>query len=231
MISAPSINYGLSGNQKWIAGEVTNPGFFVFSGRNGSWIFALFFLFLSFSAINAQVFNAGVSGGINISQVDGDGLSGYNKAGATFGLFVNTLLRDALTAQLEINYSTKGSQLKTSLENPRYYRMELHYIEFPVVLKYLLPAEFTAEAGLSGGYLFRAREKDELGDMPVTVPFRKSEIAALAGISRQFADNISLNLRISYSIIPIREHAGGGTFYFNRGQNNNVISITGRYRF
>jgi hypothetical protein len=188
-------------------------------------------ILLSFSAINAQVFNAGVSGGINISQVDGDGLAGYNKAGATFGLFVNTLIREALIAQLEINYSPKGSQLKTSLENPRFYRMELHYIEFPVMLQYMLPAEFTAEAGLSGGYLFSAKEKDELGTMPLTVPFRKSEIAALAGISRQFTDNISLNLRISYSIFPVREHAGGGTYYLNRGQNNNVIAITGRYQF
>jgi hypothetical protein len=215
-----------------ISGQRANPQIQLFSEKKrGVGIFTLFFLFISLTAINAQVFNAGVSGGINISQVEGDGLAGYNKAGATFGLFVNTLLSEYLAAQFEINYSPKGSQLKTSLENPLYYRMELHYIEFPLMISYMLPAEFTAEAGLSGGYLFSAKEKDEFGEMPVSHPFRKREIAALIGFSRVLSDKISVNLRISYSIIPIREHAGGGTYYFNRGQNNNVISFTARYRF
>ncbi|MGF1584524.1 MAG: porin family protein [Bacteroidales bacterium] len=221
----------ISGDTEKKHGHRVKLYFAVFFKRCWSVIYALIFLFISFSAVNAQVFNAGFSGGLNISQVDGDGLAGYNKAGATFGIFVNAFLREDLNARLEINYSPKGSQLKTSLEDLRYYRMELHYIEFPVMLNYLLPAKLTAEAGLSGGYLFRAKEKDELGEIPVSDPFRKSEISALAGLSRLLTDNISLNLRISYSIIPVRKHAGGGTFYFNRGQNNNVISFTARYQF
>lgn len=181
--------------------------------------------------LNAQIFNAGIGGGLNISQVDGDGFSGYNKAGPAFGVFVNTWLNDSWKGQLEISYSSKGSRVKTTIENPRYYRIDLNYIEIPLIAGYLLPAGILAEGGLSLGYLFHSKEEDELGSIPGTLPFRKIEFAALGGLGYLLTENITVNARVSYSIIPVRDHAGGGTYYFNRGQNNNVISFLLRYQF
>jgi hypothetical protein len=190
----------------------------------------ILFILVALPPVSAQVFNAGISGGINVSQVEGDGFKGYDKAGGNFGIFVNKGLQQSLRAQLEIKYSSKGSQLPTTIENPKYYKIELHYIEFPILVKYSL-SRFEPEAGLSGGYLFHSTEKDEFGQIPNSRPFKKTELAALAGISWFISERLSLNARISYSVLPVREHAGGGTYRFNFGQNNNVISFKLQYQF
>ncbi len=182
-------------------------------------------------SLNAQIFNAGIGGGLNISQVEGDGFSGYNKAGPALGVFVNTWLSDSWRGQLEISYSSKGSRVRTTIEDPRYYRIDLNYIEIPLIAGYLLPAGILAEGGVSFGYLIHAKEEDELGSTPGTLPFRKTEFAALVGVEYLLTEKISVIARISYSIIPVRDHAGGGTYYFNRGQNNNVISFLLHYQF
>lgn len=182
-------------------------------------------------SLNAQIFNAGIGGGLNISQVDGDGFSGYNKAGPAFSVFVNTWLSDSWKGQLEISYSSKGSSVKTTIENPRYYRIYLNYIEIPMTAGYLLPAGILVEGGVSFGYLIHSKEEDELGSIPGTLSFRKAEFAVLGGLGYLLTEKISVNARISYSIIPVRDHAGGGTYYLNRGQNNNVISFLLHYQF
>lgn len=201
-----------------LMGKVRYKSLFIFAG-----------LFLSLN-LSAQVFNAGFGGGLNVSQIEGDGFSGYNKAGPAVGLFVNTFFQEFLAWQMEINYSSKGSTLKAPIEDPGYYRIDLRYIEIPVLLRYLTPPGIIFEAGLSGGYLFYAKEEDALGEIPETVAFRKTEFTVIGGIGYILTDNISLNARISYSGVPIRDHAGGGQYYFNRGQNNNVISFILQYQ-
>jgi hypothetical protein len=186
--------------------------------------------FHGFSLLDAQIFNAGIMAGLNISQVDGDGFAGYNKAGAAFGAFVNTYFSGSWGGQLEINFSSKGSQLKTTSENPQYYRIDLQYIEIPLLAQYHFPG-ISLEAGFSGGYLFFSREKDATGDIPVTHPFRKTEFAFLGGFAWFLSDRISFNPRFSYSLFPVRDHAGGGRYRLNLGQNNNVLSFLVRYRF
>lgn len=195
------------------------------------WIaIALFFLFPT-GTLTAQIFNAGFSGGINISQIEGDGFAGYNKAGPVFGIFVNTFFQESLAWQMEILLASKGSRLRTTLEDPRYYRIDLRYIEIPLMIRYFFVSDISAEAGLSGGYLFRSREEDELGEIPVSLPFRKAEFAVHSGIVYLLSDHLSTGARISWSVIPVREHAGGGKYWFNRGQNNNVLSFTVKYQF
>ncbi len=193
-------------------------------------IFAL--LFLAMVVADAQqVFRAGVMAGLNISQIEGDGFAGYNKAGPAFGIFVNTFFLDDLAGQVEINYSSKGSQRNTTIEDPRYFRIEMHYVEIPLLARYFLPAGFSVESGLSGGYLFSSRERDEVSEIPIITPFRKTEFAFIAGASWHITQSLELNSRFSYSILPVRQHAGGGTYRWNRGQNNNVIAFAVRYQF
>jgi hypothetical protein len=178
-----------------------------------------------------QVFRAGVMAGLNISQIEGDGFAGYNKAGPVFGIFVNTFFLDELAGQVEINYSSKGSQRNTTIEDPRYFRIELHYVEIPVLARYFHPAGFSVEGGLSGGYLFSSSERDEVSEISIATPFKKTEFAFIAGASWHITQSLELNSRFSYSILPVRQHAGGGTYRWNRGQNNNVIAFALRYQF
>jgi hypothetical protein len=193
----------------------------------------ILFLFLSVSVVSytQQEFNAGIMAGLNISQIEGDGFAGYNKAGPALGIFANTFFTDELAVQLEINYSSKGSQRKSTIEDPRYFRIELHYVEIPVLVRYFLPVGFSVESGLSGGYLFSSRERDEVSEIEIRTPFNKTEFAFIAGASWHISQNLAINSRFSYSVLPVRQHAGGGTYRWNRGQNNNVLSIGVQYQF
>jgi hypothetical protein len=188
-------------------------------------------LLFSFT-LSAQVFNAGISGGLNIAQIDGDGFSGYNKPGGALGLFVNTFFRESWAWQMEINYASKGAQRKVTLENPQYYKFDLRYIEIPLFVRYFINREVIIEGGLSAGYLFHSKEDGLPGvEIPYTESFRKTEFAAHGGIGYLLTDNISFHARMSYSILPVRDHAGGGTYRWNRGMNNNVISFLMQYQF
>lgn len=202
--------------------------------KKASWFILLFLVFQACKNIStAQPFFGGVSAGLNVSQVDGDGFSGYNKAGLYAGFFVNTMIREKMGAQFEIRYSEKGSSKKSSAENPEIYRIELQYIELPFMLFFTHFHPFTGETGLSFGYLFAGREKNELGIIPpeATIPFNKWEIAGFAGARYHLNRSISAHVRLSYSFARIRKHAGGGTWYFNRGQYNNLISMGVNYHF
>ncbi len=203
---------------------MNNPGYILFS---------LVLFLCSLTQPAAQSFKGGIKAGLNVSQVEGDGFTGYNKAGLFAAAFVNTLLKNNLGAQLEIRYSQKGSSRKSTLENPVIYRIELQYIEFPLSLFSTLFSFLDGEAGILFGYLISGREVYDFGVAPpeATLPFNKWEFSGHIGLIYSFTNHLGLTTRLSYSLARIRPHAGGGTWYLNRGQYNNVLSMGVRYLF
>lgn len=178
-----------------------------------------------------QRFQGGVSAGLNVSQVEGDGFAGYNKAGFNAGIFVNTKITDQTGIQLEIRYSEKGSNKQGTLEQPALYRIELKYVELPLLLLYRVSSRLKAEAGVANAYLFSYSEKDAAGEIPVETPFNKWELAGLVGGSFILTDHFSAWTRLSYSILRIRKHDSEGVYWLNRGQYNNVITFGFNYYF
>ena len=57
----------------------------------------------------AQRFHLGAMGGINISQIDGDDLQGYDKVGWTFGIRSVAVIDESLNFSTELLYSERGS--------------------------------------------------------------------------------------------------------------------------
>ena len=98
-------------------------------------IFFIFFFILFLNKYNsAQEFNAGVLSGLSTSQVSGDNLGGFNKAGIILGGFVNRKINTALQIQIEMMYIQKGSS------NPKPENLigeiNLEYIEIPILFSY-----------------------------------------------------------------------------------------------
>ena len=58
---------------------------------------------------NEREFFGGVIAGTNLSQIEGDGIAGYNKVGANVGAIVYARLKGPWAASMEILYSQKGS--------------------------------------------------------------------------------------------------------------------------
>src|SRR5207237_7949390 len=99
-------------------------------------IFSLFLFSIFSGTIYGQRFHAGLIAGISTTQVAGDQLSGFNKAGIIGGGFVVTPIGDKTSLQMEINFIQKGSRKPLQTDNNEFYVMRLSYFEVPVLFKW-----------------------------------------------------------------------------------------------
>lgn len=180
----------------------------------------------------SQIFNGGGYIGFSVSQVDGDSLGGYNKSGFVAGGFVNTEIKENLHFQFEFKWIQKGSKTDKKIETSEdYYELQFNYIEMPFLIKYYYKEKIIFETGLAEGYLFKAQEDtDGYGFREPGFTYKKLETSFLAGISYMLLNNLFVNARLNYSIIPITNQTAGGRGWIKKGQFNNVLSFTVYYQ-
>jgi hypothetical protein len=199
-----------------------------------SLLIVFFFLILASSSI-AQKFNGGLLAGFTACQVDGDTYSGYSKAGFAAGAFVNRNINDTWSWQMELKLIQKGSHhVPDSLDpNDPVYRMHLNYAEVPLTLNYHYKKKFIISAGIGMGYLISFKEvKDDFRLYEDAYRYYIDyELSYNFGLSYKLTKKLVFGIGHSYSILPIRKHASGSVYKFNRGQYNNLISFTLFYQF
>ena len=177
-------------------------------------------------------FQAGILLGTVASQVDGDKLEGYNKGGLQGGIYLVNKLKKNFGFSMEMKYIQKGSRTTSAPADSvnaipqRYYKLRLSYVEVPFLFNFYLKKKFMLEAGLGFAYLFRSREDpDGYGFESPYVPFKKLDIPYYFGVAYYPFENFHLDFRFSYSTVAIRNHPGNQTWYFDRGQYNNLLSF------
>lgn len=189
-------------------------------------------LLISFLFVKAQSqieFFGGTKAGICGSQVSGDYLAGFNKAGLYAGFLAGLSLNDEMSLHMEMLYVQKGSRknARPHIGDYRSYILRLNYLEIPFIFTYQGNNYFELEGGFSYGYLVKNTdvEYDENGVMPGKNPFRKFEISGHLGMNYLISDNLKVNFRLNNSLTHVREHAGGGTYLLNTGQFNTVLML------
>lgn len=188
----------------------------------GSWL----------SSASAQDFHAGIRFGVTATQVDGDNLSGFDKAGLTAGLFVSRKLSEKIDVCMELVYIQKGSRKPVNKVDNSFYRMRLNYVEVPLLLQYQIKPLWYLEAGAAMGVLVFSQEDYQLGIIEGLPAFKKLELAGLAGVHYRATENWQLGARYSYSILPVRPFEGNYNInFFDRGQYNSGIEFSVHYRF
>ena len=202
--------------------------------------FALF-LFCGFLSLNitAQNFGGGFILGLSTSQVGGDNLAGFNKAGLLIGIFANKNISNLLSFQMEMTYINKGSNNAdmNDYSHPNYDTedISLSYIEIPLLLRYNQSEKLKIEAGILTGYLIDGYYNDMSGKMYSEInPFVNYDIGILLGLDYRYSKNISLNTRISNSILPIgTENYKNQSNYnpYRKGKYNSVLSFSLNYNF
>jgi len=186
---------------------------------------------LTMLPIAAQVPEIGWMGGITVSQVDGDPYTGYYKAGAVTGGYARLGIGHYAGIQAELRYTGKGSSDGNQVEGTNtYYRLNLHYLEMPVLFQYVYRSAVSLELGPAVGWLMGYTEKDENGMMLDADPFRDVELSGVAGVMYRLTDRLAVGARFSYSVFPVREHVAGATWYMNRGHYNNLLTFCFYYR-
>ena len=193
--------------------------------------------FLTFS-IQAQDFGGGVILGLSTSQVGGDDLAGFHKAGLLLGVFANKSITELLSFQMEMTYIQKGSNNPNmnNVEHPNYSKQDisLSYIEVPLLLQHNQSDKLKIEGGVLIAYLVDGHYNDFNGKMPNEPnPFTSYDIGLLLGIDYIYYENISLNTRIGNSILPIGSEDYENQVYNSskKGKYNSVLSFALHYNF
>lgn len=187
-------------------------------------------IFLCFCAsVSAQRFKSGLLAGLNTSQITGDNLAGYNKPGLNAGIWLNTSWKEKWTLWMAMEYLPKGSKKNISAKDsiPTYYRLQLHYIEVPVMVSYQLMNKLSLETGISTGVFISSREEDEFGDMSGAYSpreqFSRYDISFAAGLFWHINSKWKFNLRSLNSIFPVRKHDQQTSLRLNQGQYSSCV--------
>jgi len=193
---------------------------------------AVFYLLIFFcTTLNAQRFKAVLQGSLAGTQVSGDELSGFNKAGLLAGAGVITALKKDLSLGFKILYLQKGSRKPSKLDqgDPTTYLLKLNYIEVPIQFRYKAGKKLFLEFGPSIAYLVKYKEENEDGELENRNAFSKIDLSLTGAIVYQINEFWEIRFEGWQSILPIRKHSDGITYRLNLGQYNSVIAIGIQY--
>jgi hypothetical protein len=190
-------------------------------------------LFISICGM-AQRFEGGVLAGFNGTQVAGDAYEGYHKPGILAGAYVQTDLAPAVFAGMELKFSQKGSRSRQNPQNPvpDKYIMRLDYADLPVFFGFRTNDVISVVGGVSFGYLISSVEINEDGKFPLEdqVAFNNFDLQPFVGFRFEITDRIKSDLRMAYSVLPVRGKPDNDLWYWRQNQFNNVISFALYYR-
>ncbi|MBA2611130.1 MAG: PorT family protein [Bacteroidetes bacterium] len=209
--------------------------------------YRLLIFFLSSLLCHAQdntrsVFTLKPTLGLNGCQIDGDSYGGYNKLGMLAGVAVNTRLNKRTSVDIGFYFSQKGAK-----HNPApnkgdfsYYRVNLNYVDIPVLLKFNLNPVYFISLGPSVGYLVSYSENKNYVDYTGMYPFNKFDAGFNIGLGRKMVkDKFFVEVRSSNSFLPIRNYGpiANQIYYpnviarfFNKGLYNNVLTLMFSYK-
>lgn len=199
----------------------------------------------------AQNFYGGIRGGMNMSQVDGDGFGGYKKLAPFGGVYVRNTFGDTWGAMLGIEYKHKGAKEVTRINGayiPKH-EIRLDYIVVPITATYKLERfkipgavdhefrnDFLIEFGVSYSYLIKAEEQE--GDGSISQgrgPYNNYDLLTHQGFSYRLNDSFFISFRHYWTFFfyrfPIRKHPGESSYWFNFGEYNRNAELSLTYEF
>ncbi len=176
----------------------------------------LFILVFLSVPLFSQRFSAGIVGGLNASQIDGDQLAGFDKLGLTGGIKAIVNFESAIDLSVEFLYSQRGSRpdIFTPELDPDI-EVHLNYAEIPV---YVTLGDWWQEegqyhkvsvhAGLSYARLISARTFDYYHpsdqSLDKLVPFfNDNDLSWLVGASYRMSSKWGITGRYTRGITPL----------------------------
>lgn len=175
-------------------------------------------------AINAQMVDFGLKGGLNLSSWSNNNSSvGYqNRAGFHAGLLARVHAGPNIAVQPEIVYSSQGT--KYTLDNQEH-NLQMNYVNIPVMVQAKVGGGLYAQAGPQLGFLIGTEDKVnnvETGFFS-TNDFKKTDVALGFGLGYAGVSPIGVDARYNLGLTNIN----------NAGSNNiknNVLQVGLTYR-
>lgn len=176
------------------------------------WCFwGLFLLVMSLSAQDR--FKASGVLGLNLSQIDGDLLNGFDQPGLHAGMHVSAILTERWELGVELLYNQQGSRRNIYSNSQSIYdNIRLNVVEAPVQILFN-EWKFQLGAGLSYARIINAKVIDVSGaDITDSQNFRDDLINVVLGGTFNFSERWGLNVRWSRSLNNLRQNKADGLF-------------------
>lgn len=186
----------------------------------------------------------GIKAGLNISSLtfDESELSSSSKTGFTAGVMVEIPLAKNFSLQPELLYSqqgTKTSFFDQDVTNSNFKgRIELNYLNIPLMLKYYVIKGLSIQAGPQIGLLLKANSKYQdnfLGyENQESFNLKKYsngiDTSINFGLGYQFKDKFYTDFRYNISYSNVFKD-GDANYFINHDMKNRVFQITIGYFF
>lgn len=161
-------------------------------------------------SLSAQHMNIGVKGGLNVYNVTNN--SEFNqKAGLHLGLLGHAHLSDHFSLQPELFYSSQGAKFGNSSN-----RLNLDYLNVPVLLQYMFDNGFRLQAGPQVGFLVNAKRVVGENRVDVKDDYKNLDLALSVGASYVHPPTgFGIDVRYNHGLSNISENAAND--FKNRG--------------
>jgi hypothetical protein len=170
----------------------------------------VFILFLTIPIKGQQRFKAAPLLGFNLSQIDGDDLSGYHRIGLAAGGRVAAVLHPRWRLTLELQYIQQGSSRGRNEFSGSLDKVALQFVEAPLMVQFL-EWKFQINLGASYGRLIQYRVIDNTGsDVSDQFTYQPDQFFLLGGLTFLFTDHVGLDLRLSRALTDLQGMEGGG---------------------
>jgi opacity protein-like surface antigen len=191
---------------------------------------------LAFGFANAQEVKFGAKAGLNVSTFTGDVDDASSRVGFHVGGFAEIKLSDKFSVQPELLYSAQGVKYDTSgagfsEEN----KINLAYLNIPVMAKYYVAEKFSLEAGPQIGFLLSAKNdfsysafgESDSGKVDIKDGYKSIDFGVNFGAGYDFTENLSVGARYNLGLSNIAKNEEGD----NSKVKNSVFSLSVGYKF
>ena len=161
------------------------------------YIITIFFAFTLSSAFSQEI-DFGVKVGFNTT--DFRDFQGKNRTGFIAGLFAKFKLNDKLSIQPEILYSQEGANLDFA-------KVDLNYIDIPVILKFYFIGDLHAQIGPKFGFMIGKNSPSEITVNNVSQRLKTNsfDLGLVLGIGYDFPLGIRASIRYLYGLSNVLE--------------------------
>ena len=158
-------------------------------------VFILFAFVFTSTTIFAQGLELGLKAGVNFANLtDASNLDG--RTGFVFGAFVGGKLGDKMGIQADLLYSQQGAEFDGD-------KIDLNYVNVPVVLKYFLTDNIHIHAGPQFGFIVDDNVTKVFNDFEEDVESNNFDLSGIVGVGIDLPMGIRLDGRYNFGLSKV----------------------------
>ena len=158
----------------------------------------LLFVFASSLIVSQAQVKFGGKAGLNLSTFSGDDADGAkSKIGFNIGALVEIPVASSFAVKPEVVFSTQGAKDEEGGDT----KLNMNYLNVPVLGKYTSTSGFFAETGPQIGFLMSAKAKSDEVDIDVKDGFKSTDFSWAFGIGYEMLESgFGVNLRYNLGL-------------------------------